>query len=57
MNSAKSMTSDDPKLRKFTKVNETFTCENCDSGSLEILSGRELDIESIEIAQKDDHVS
>ena len=34
-----------------------FTCENCNSGSLEILSGRELDIESIEIAQKDDHVS
>ena len=34
-----------------------FTCENCDSGSLEILSGRELDIESIEIAQKDDHVA
>jgi hydrogenase nickel incorporation protein HypA/HybF len=34
-----------------------FKCENCDSGSLEILSGRELDIESIEIAEEDDHVS
>jgi hydrogenase nickel incorporation protein HypA/HybF len=32
-------------------INEpAFKCENCDSGSLEILSGRELDIESIEIA-------
>ena len=34
-----------------------FKCENCDGGSLEILSGRELDIESIEIAQEDPHVS
>ena len=34
-----------------------FTCENCNSGSLEILSGRELDVESIEIAQEDSHVS
>ncbi|UCF92451.1 MAG: hydrogenase maturation nickel metallochaperone HypA [Desulfobacterales bacterium] len=30
-----------------------FTCEQCNSGSLEILSGRELDIESIEIAEED----
>jgi hydrogenase nickel incorporation protein HypA/HybF len=27
-----------------------FTCPRCDSGTLEILSGRELDISSIEIA-------
>ena len=27
-------------------------CKACDSGSLEILSGRELDIESIEIAEE-----
>jgi len=27
-----------------------FTCPQCDSGALEILSGRELDISSIEIA-------
>ena len=39
-------------------INEpVFKCENCDSGSLEILSGQELDIESIEIAEEDPHVS
>ena len=42
---------------QWTLTGPTFTCENCNSGSLEILSGRELDIESIEIAQKDDHVT
>jgi hydrogenase nickel incorporation protein HypA/HybF len=35
----------------------SFTCENCTSGALEFLSGRELDIESIEVAPKEDHVS
>ena len=33
-----------------------FTCGNCNSGSLEIISGRELDIESIEIVDEDSHV-
>lgn len=28
-----------------------FECEQCQSGSIKILSGRELDIESIEIAE------
>ena len=42
---------------EWTINSPAFTCENCNSGSLEILSGRELDIESIEIAQKDEHVS
>ena len=42
---------------EWTINSPAFKCENCDSGSLEILSGRELDIESIEIAQGDDHVS
>ena len=42
---------------QWTINSPTFKCENCDSGSLEILSGRELDIESIEIAQEDEHVS
>jgi len=42
---------------QWTISSPAFICENCDSGSLEILSGRELDIESIEIAQKVDHVS
>ncbi len=30
-----------------------FVCEKCNSGSIEILSGRELDIESIEIEEKE----
>lgn len=42
---------------QWTIRSPAFKCENCDSGSLEILSGRELDIESIEIAEEDDHVS
>jgi hydrogenase nickel incorporation protein HypA/HybF len=42
---------------QWTLTGPAFTCENCSGGSLEILSGRELDIESIEIAQKDDHVT
>jgi Zn finger protein HypA/HybF involved in hydrogenase expression len=28
-----------------------FTCQKCTSGSIELLSGRELDIDSIEIAE------
>ena len=42
---------------QWTISQPAFTCENCNSGSLEILSGRELDIESIEIAEEDRHVS
>ena len=42
---------------QWTISQPAFTCENCNSGSLEILSGRELDIESIEIAEEDHHVS
>ena len=42
---------------QWTISQPAFTCENCNSGSLEILSGRELDIESIEIAEEDQHVS
>ena len=42
---------------QWTISGPAFKCENCDSGSLEIISGRELDIESIEIAQEDKHVS
>ena len=37
---------------KWTITEAVFKCEACDSGSLEILSGRELDIESIEIAEE-----
>ena len=36
----------------WTITEPVFKCEACDSGSLEILSGRELDIESIEIAEE-----
>ena len=42
---------------QWTISSPAFTCENCNSGSLEILSGRELDIESIEITQEYTHVS
>ena len=42
---------------QWTINSPAFTCENCDSGSLEIISGRELDIESIEISDEDKHVS
>ena len=37
---------------KWTITEPVFKCETCNSGSLEILSGRELDIESIEIAEE-----
>jgi hydrogenase nickel incorporation protein HypA/HybF len=36
---------------QWTIHEPVFTCHTCDSGELEILSGRELDIESIEIAE------
>ena len=42
---------------RWTINSPAFTCEKCNSGSLEILSGRELDIESIEIAEEDNNVS
>jgi hydrogenase nickel incorporation protein HypA/HybF len=35
-------------------INEpAFRCKKCESGSIDIVSGRELDIESIEIADED----
>ena len=37
---------------QWTISGPAFNCEICDSGSLEIISGRELDIESIEIAEE-----
>ena len=42
---------------QWTITGPAFNCANCDSGSIEIISGRELDIESIEIAEEDQHVS
>ncbi len=40
---------------RWTIDEPAFTCRACGSGSLEILSGRELDIVSIEVAQEDRH--
>ena len=37
----------------WTLSGPAFTCEKCNSGNIEVTSGRELDIESIEIADPD----
>jgi hydrogenase nickel incorporation protein HypA/HybF len=42
---------------QWTINSPAFRCEVCSSGALEIISGRELDIESIEVAEEDHHVS
>ena len=36
---------------EWTITEPVFSCKKCKSGSIEILSGRELDIDSIEIAE------
>ena len=38
---------------QWTIEGPAFTCERCRDGNIELLSGRELDIESIEIADED----
>jgi hydrogenase nickel incorporation protein HypA/HybF len=38
---------------RWTIDDPVFVCKNCQSGSLEILSGRELDIESIEVMEEE----
>jgi hydrogenase nickel incorporation protein HypA/HybF len=35
----------------WTAIKPVFICEKCDSGSVELLSGRELDIVSIEVEE------
>ena len=40
---------------QWTIDEPVFTCKTCQSGSLEILSGRELDIESIEVVEEENH--
>jgi hydrogenase nickel incorporation protein HypA/HybF len=40
---------------RWTIAEPVFTCPGCQGGALEILSGRELDIVSIEIAQEERH--
>lgn len=42
---------------RWTIEEPVFICQTCQSGSLEILSGRELDIESIEIVEEENHDS
>lgn len=37
---------------EWTIHNPVFTCKKCNSGAIELLSGRELDIDSIEIADE-----
>jgi hydrogenase nickel incorporation protein HypA/HybF len=39
--------------RRWTIEGPAFSCPACASGSIEMLSGRELDIVSIEIAEED----
>ncbi len=38
---------------QWTVTEPVFTCKNCRSGAVDILSGRELDITSIEIEDED----
>ncbi len=40
---------------RWTIEEPAFTCRDCGSGALEILSGRELDIVSIEVTQEERH--
>jgi len=40
---------------RWTIAEPVFTCQACQGGALEILSGRELDIVSIEIASEERH--
>ncbi len=42
---------------QWTIDEPVFICKACESGSLEILSGRELDIESIEVVEEEENDS
>ncbi|MGD9056061.1 MAG: hydrogenase maturation nickel metallochaperone HypA [Desulfobacterales bacterium] len=42
---------------RWTIDTPVFVCQKCQSGSLEILSGRELDIDSIEVVEEEKHDS
>jgi len=39
--------------KEWTIKEPVFRCKECESGSIDIVSGRELDIESIEIAEEE----
>lgn len=38
---------------EWTIETAAFSCRECESGAVEILSGRELDIKSIEVAERE----
>ena len=38
---------------RWTIDEPIFTCRKCNSGAIKVVSGRELDIDSIEVADKD----
>jgi len=38
---------------QWTISEPVFTCRKCNSGSIKVISGRELDIDSIEVADED----
>ncbi len=38
---------------QWTIDSPVFSCSRCNSGAVELLTGRELDIESIEVAEED----
>ena len=42
---------------KWTIDEPVFACAECNSGAIEIVSGRELDIESIEITDEDGKIA
>ncbi len=42
---------------RWTIDEPVFICQTCQSGSLDILSGRELDIESIEVVEEENNDS
>ena len=42
---------------QWTIDEPVFICKTCESGSLDILSGRELDIESIEVVEEENNDS
>ncbi|MFH2218576.1 MAG: hydrogenase maturation nickel metallochaperone HypA [Pseudomonadota bacterium] len=42
---------------EWTITEPAFTCKKCKSGAIEIVSGRELDIESIEISDEDTKIA
>jgi hydrogenase nickel incorporation protein HypA/HybF len=40
---------------QWTIAGPAFSCEKCSSGDIDLISGRELDVQSIEIADEEEH--